>query len=157
MKRKNISLATASAHQLDQSGLCDCRHQSDSAHICHAVCATHSVSRANLPRLSRNSALPPWWKCMGGGELDDSFSLKTMTLQPSSLTVMERRSPTLKVNAHRLFSWLWFREPDRQNRGITRHDQGRHRPAIMTQCTANTICTLRNFLWEILELEFPLE
>lgn len=82
------------------------------------MCGTHSLSRANLLRLSRNSVLPPWWKCRGGSEVDDSFSLKTRKVQPSFFTVMDLSSLTLKVIAHLLLSWLWFREPDRRRTGI---------------------------------------
>lgn len=78
---------------------------------------TYSLSRANLLRLSRNSLLPPWWKCRAGRVVEDSFSLKIRKVHPSSFTVMDLRSLTLKVNAHRLLSWLWFREPDRPRTG----------------------------------------
>lgn len=84
---------------------------------------TYSLSRANLLRLSRNSVLPPWWKCRVGREVDDSFSLKIRKVQPSSFTVMDLRSLTLKVNAHLLLSWLWFREPERTGIGISKHPE----------------------------------
>lgn len=74
------------------------------------TCATHSQSRANLLRLSRNSSLPPWWKCRAGREVDDSFSLKTMKVQPSSFTVTDLSSLTAKVSVHLLLSWLWLTE-----------------------------------------------
>ncbi len=88
-------------------------------------CCTHSLRRANLLRLSRNSLLPPWWKCRAGREMADSFSLKTKKVQPSSFTVMDLRSLTLNVNAHRLFSWLWFIEPDRPHTGSRKQHQQR--------------------------------
>lgn len=81
-------------------------------------CGTHSLSRANLLRLSRKSVLPPWWKCRAGRDVDESFSLKNRKGQPSSLTVTDLSSLTLKVNAHLLLSWPWFREPDRPGTGI---------------------------------------
>lgn len=79
---------------------------------------THSLSRANLLRLSRNSVLPPWWKCRVGREVEGSFSLKIRKVQPSSFTVMDLSSLALKLNAHLLLSWLWFREPDRPRTGV---------------------------------------
>ena len=82
---------------------------------------TYTLSSANLPKLSRNSLLPPWWKCRAGRGGEDSFSLKMRNVQPSSFTVMELRSPTLKLNAPLLLSLLWFREPDRQHTGNMKH------------------------------------
>lgn len=72
--------------------------------------ATHSQSSTNLRRQSRNSWLPPWWKCRAGREADDSFSLKTMKVQPSSFTVTDLSSLTAKVSVHLLLSWLWLTE-----------------------------------------------
>lgn len=77
------------------------------------LCSTYSISRENFFRLSRNLLLPPWWKCRAGRGVGESFSLKTRKVQPSFFTVTDFSSLMLKFNAHRLLSWLWFRQPDR--------------------------------------------
>lgn len=76
------------------------------------------MSRANLLRLSRNALLPPWWKCRCGSGVEESFSCRMMKVQPSSLTVTERRSLTLKAKAQRLLSWLLLREPGDRKQGF---------------------------------------
>lgn len=112
-------------------------------HMCVVkLCGTHSLSRANLLRLSKNSVLPPWWKCRAGREVDDSFSLKTRKVQPSSFTVMDLSSLTLKVNAHLLLSWLWFREPDRPGTGI-RTLTGTILQYYNCRCSSSAHCFIR--------------
>lgn len=101
-------------------------------HACQEVaasepCSPYSISRVNFFRLSRNSVLPPWWKCRAGRGVDESLSLKTRKVQSSFFTVTDFSSLMLKFNAHRLLSWLWFREPDGwRNRDKNAHGAVHH-------------------------------
>lgn len=89
-----------------------CQNHAREAVAASERCSTYSISRVNFFRLSRNALLPPWWKCRAGRGVDDPFSLKTRKVQPSFFTVTDFSSLMLKFNAHRLLSWLWFRQPD---------------------------------------------
>lgn len=76
------------------------------------LCSTYSISRVNFFRLSRNSLLPPWWKCRAGRGEEESLSLNTRKVQPSFFTVTDFSSLMLKFNAQRVLSGLWFRQPE---------------------------------------------
>lgn len=90
------------------------------------LCSTHSISRVNFFRLSRNSLLPPWWKCRAGRREEESLSLNTRKVQPSFFTVTDFSSLMLKLNAHRLLSGLWFRQPEGQRDGENNADGAVH-------------------------------
>lgn len=51
---------------------------------------------------------------------------------------MDLRSLTLKVNAHLLRSWLWFREPDRPSTGIRKQTQTAGHQPVTTGVTGTT-------------------
>lgn len=87
-------------------------------HIYQPSGSTYSISRENLFRLSRNSLLPPWWKCRAGRAVGESLSLKIKKVHPSFLTVTDFSSLMLKCRAQRFLSWLWCPQPARRRAGI---------------------------------------
>lgn len=104
--------------------------------------STYSISRVNLFRLSRNSLLPPWWKCKAGRAVGESFSLKIKKVQPSFFTVTDFSSVMLKFNAQRFLSWLWFTQPDRRRNTDKNTDAGAggtHPPPLLRCFGSNVL------------------